>query len=120
VPPQLIEVELGIPQLLSTYADNGLSRRKNLTMIMVQEAKDDKANLTADLEEFDFTLEVSLRNRILSKASVPEPLDAGLVERVIAGRQSQCANRCCCIETNERQPVGFKRAMGLNGNVPVV
>jgi len=65
-----------------------LSTRKTLTVITVQGARGDNSSITADLEEFDFALKVSQRRRILGKAAAPEPLDAGLLERVIAGRQS--------------------------------
>jgi hypothetical protein len=104
---QLNEVRLSIDDLLNTYATAGLSRRENLTMVTVQEAKDDITTFTADLDEFDFTLEVSLRNRVLNKTSVdhetrgcagPEP------SRDISDRKSHDARR---LSRYRDLPLGF-------------
>jgi hypothetical protein len=80
------EVAMKRDDLLTAFAQAGLSRKPKLTGITVREWNDHKQDYEADMADFRFTLGVAIRHGILDEKSVPAPIPPGLIEKNIASQ----------------------------------
>jgi hypothetical protein len=74
--------------LLRVFIAAGLSRKKNLTAVSVQEWKDNKEDYDADILDFTFIFEVLLRQRILVETSAPAPIESGTLDRMTSSKRN--------------------------------
>jgi hypothetical protein len=70
-------VQFSRNDLLGVYADAGLSREPKLTLLSEQYRADQKETLRRDYEEFELTLNVALRQNILTSEDEPLPIKLG-------------------------------------------